>query len=87
MYVTFIINKISILNQIEYILLVLLLVLFLALISSIILNVTLNKVITSEKNKLLKKEKQLINLKNSFENGQINAEEYKKRINNFNKNI
>ena len=33
-----------------------------------------------EKNKLIKKEKLLIKLKNSYKNGQINAKEYKERI-------
>ncbi len=38
-----------------------------------------------EKNKLIKKEKLLIKLKNSYKNGQINAKEYKERIFNLTK--
>ena len=34
----------------------------------------------NERNKLIKKEKLLIKLKNSYKNGQINAKEYKERI-------
>ena len=39
----------------------------------------------TEKHKLIKKEKLLIKLKNSYKNGQINAKEYKERILNLTK--
>ena len=38
----------------------------------------------AEKTSLIKYEKLLINLKKSFDNGQINAKEYKTRITNIN---
>ena len=86
-YIIFIINKFSYLNKYEYILLIFLCVLFLSLFVSLIINIKSKKYINSEKEDLLKKEKLLIRLKESFENGQINAKEYKQRITNLTKDI
>ena len=79
-YITFIINKFSVLSKSEYLFFVLICVLFLSLITSFILGIKFKRKILLEKKKLLKKEKLLISLRNSFENGQINAIEYKRRI-------
>ncbi len=79
-YINFIINKFSILKTYEYLFLIFICVLFLSIVVSffVFMKSISNKNI--EKNKLIKKEKLLIKLKNSYKNGQINAKEYKERI-------
>ena len=86
MYIVFISQKFSILNSYEFILLIFLFVLFLSLFISLILFITSTNRLKIEKNKLLKTEKLLINLKGLFKNGQINAKEYKERIISLTKN-
>ena len=86
-YIIFIINKFSYLNKYEYLLFIFLCVLFLSLFVSFITNIKSTKNINNEKENLLKKEKLLIRLKESFESGQINANEYKQRITNLTKDI
>ena len=86
-YIIFIINKFSYLNKNEYLSLIFLCVLFLSLFVSLIINIKSKKNINNEKENLLKKEKLLMRLKESFENGQINAIEYKQRIINLTKDI
>ena len=86
-YIIFIINKFSYLNKHEYLLFIFLCVLFLSLFVSFITNIKSTKNINNEKENLLKKEKLLIRLKESFESGQINANEYKQRITNLTKDI
>ena len=83
-YLKFIIDKFSILNNHEYLFLIFICVLFLSILVSFFIFI---KPISNndEKNKLLKKEKLLIKLKNSYKNGQINAKEYKERIFNLTK--
>ena len=80
MYLTFIVNKLNLLSKLENILLILILVLLFSIITSFFLNIKSSRGVEIEKDKLLKKEKLLINLKTSYENGRINAKEYKKRI-------
>ena len=84
-YINFIINKFSILKVYEYLFLIFICVLFLSIVVSffVFMKSIGNKNI--EKNKLIKKEKLLIKLKNSYKNGQINAMEYKERIFNLTK--
>ena len=86
-YIIFIINKFRYLNKHEYLLFIFLCVLFLSLFVSFITNIKSTKNIKNEKENLLKKEKLLIRLKESFESGQINANEYKQRIINLTKDI
>ena len=86
-YIIFIINKFSYLNKHEYLLFIFLCVLFLSLLVSLIVSIKSKKNINNEKENLLKKEKLLMRLKESFENGQINANEYKQRIINLTKDI
>ncbi|MAH89570.1 MAG: hypothetical protein CMJ06_06005 [Pelagibacterales bacterium] len=86
-YIIFIINKFNYLNKYEYLLLILLGVFFLSLFVSFTLNLKSKKNINHIKDNLLKKEKLLIRLKESYENGQINANEYKHRIINLTKDI
>ena len=86
-YIIFIVNKFSYLNKHEYLLLIFLCVLFLSLFVSFIVNTKSIKNLNNEKENLLKKEKSLIKLKGSFENGQINAKDYKQRIINLTKDI
>ena len=84
-YINFITGKFSILKTYEYLFLVFICVLFLSILVSFLVSI---KSITSkntEKHKLIKKEKLLIKLKNSYKNGQINAKEYKERIFNLTK--
>ena len=84
-YINFIINKFSILNKYEYLFLVFICVLLLSILVSFFISLKSIKNQNNEKNKLLKKEKLLIKLKNSYKNGQINAKEYKDRIINLTK--
>ena len=84
-YINFITVKFSALKTYEYLFLVFICVLFLSILVSFLVSI---KSITSkntEKHKLIKKEKLLIKLKNSYKNGQINAKQYKERIFNLTK--
>ncbi len=84
-YINFITGKFSILKTYEYLFLVFICVLFLAILVSLLVSIKSNNSKNIEKNKLIKKEKLLIKLKNSYKNGQINAKEYKERIFNLTK--
>ena len=84
-YINFITGKFSILKTYEYLFLVFICVLLLAILVSLLLSIKSTSSINIEKNKLIKKEKLLIKLKNSYKNGQINAKEYKERIFNLTK--
>ena len=79
-YINFIISKFSILKTYEYLFLVFICVLFLSILVSFFVSIKSINRENKEKNKLIKKEKLLIKLKNSYKNGQINAKEYKERI-------
>ena len=84
-YINFIISKFSILKTYEYLFLVFICVLFLSILVSFFVFIKSIKSKNIEKDKLIKKEKLLIKLKNSYKNGQINAKEYKERIFNLTK--
>ena len=84
-YINFISYKFSILNTYEYLFLVFICVLFLSILISFFVSIKSISNKNKEKNKLIKKEKLLIKLKNSYKNGQINAMEYKERILNLTK--
>ena len=84
-YINFITGKFSILKTYEYLFLVFICVLFLAILVSLLVSLKSTNSKNIEKNKLIKKEKLLIKLKNSYKNGQINAKEYKERIFNLTK--
>ena len=84
-YINFITSKFSILKTYEYLFLVFICVLFLAILVSLLVSTKSTNRKNIEKNKLIKKEKLLIKLKNSYKNGQINAKEYKERILNLTK--
>ena len=84
-YINFIISKFSILKTYEYLFLVFICVLFLSILVSFFVSIKSISSKNIEKNKLIKKEKLLIKLKNSYKNGQINAKEYKERIFNLTK--
>ena len=84
-YINFISYKFSILNTYEYLFLVFICVLFLSILISFFVSIKSISNKNKEKNKLIKKEKLLIKLKNSYKNGQINAMEYKERIFNLTK--
>ena len=79
-YINFITGKIGFLKTYEYLFLVFICVLFLAILVSLLVSIKSTNSKNIEKNKLIKKEKLLIKLKNSYKNGQINAKEYKERI-------
>ena len=79
-YINFITVKFSALKTYEYLFLVFICVLFLSILVSFFVSIKSIKSNNTEKNKLIKKEKLLIKLKNSYKNGQINAKEYKERI-------
>ena len=84
-YINFITGKFSILKTYEYLFLVFICVLFLSILVSLLVSIKSTNNTNIEKNKLIKKEKLLIKLKNSYKNGQINAIEYKERIFNLTK--
>jgi len=79
-YINFITDKFSVLKTYEYLFLVFICVLFLSILVSFFISIKSIKSKNTEKYKLIKKEKLLIKLKNSYKNGQINAKEYKERI-------
>ena len=85
-YINFITGKFGILKTYEYLFLVFISVLFLSILVSFFVSIKSINSKNIEKNKLIKKEKLLIKLKNSYKNGQINAKEYKERILNLTKN-
>ena len=84
-YINFITGKFGILKTYEYLFLVFICVLFLSILVSFFVSIKSTNSKNIEKNKLIKKEKLLIKLKNSYKNGQINAKEYKERIFNLTK--
>jgi uncharacterized membrane protein len=84
-YINFITDKFSILKTYEYLFLIFICVLFLSIFVSFFVSIKSINSKNIEKNKLIKKEKMLIKLKNSYKNGQINAKEYKERIFNLTK--
>ena len=84
-YINFIIGKFGFLKTYEYLFLVFICVLFLSILVSFFVFIKSINSKNIEKNKLIKKEKLLIKLKNSYKNGQINAKEYKERIFNLTK--
>ena len=84
-YINFITDKFGILKTYEYLFLVFICVLFLSILVSFFVSIKSINSKNIEKNKLIKKEKLLIKLKNSYKNGQINAKEYKERIFNLTK--
>ena len=85
-YINFITGKFGILKTYEYLFLVFISVLFLSILVFFFVSIKSINSKNIEKNKLIKKEKLLIKLKNSYRNGQINAKEYKERILNLIKN-
>ena len=84
-YINFITGKFSILKTYEYLFLVFICVLFLSILVSFFVSIKSISSKNLEKNKLIKKEKLLIKLKDSYKNGRINAKEYKERIFNLTK--
>ena len=84
-YISFIIDKLNVLNIYEYLFLIFIFVLLLSILASFFIFVRSSSNNNEEKHKLLKKEKLLIKLNMSYKNGQISANEYKKRIMNITK--
>ena len=84
-YINFITEKLSFLKTYEYLFLVFICVLFLSILVFFFVSIKSIKSKNTEKHKLIKKEKLLIKLKNSYKNGQINAKQYKERIFNLTK--
>ena len=83
-YLGFILNNIKLFSFIEYVVFIGLFFFIISLLYSIILIFIMYRIKKVEKANLIKYEKLLINLKKSFDNGQINAKEYKTRITNIN---
>ena len=84
-YINFLAGRLGFLKTYEYFFLVFICVLFLSILVSFFVFIKSINSKNIEKNKLIKKEKLLIKLKNSYKNGQINAKEYKERIFNLTK--
>ena len=83
-YLSFLLNQIKLFSLIEYIVFICLFFFIISLLYSIILIFIMYRIKKAEKVSLIKYEKLLINLKKSYDNGQINAKEYKTRITNIN---
>ena len=83
-YLSFILNQIKLFSLIEYTIFICLFFFIISLLYSIILIFIMYRIKKREKVSLIKYEKLLINLKKSYDNGQINAKEYKTRIANIN---
>ena len=83
-YLSFLLNQIKLLSLIEYIAFICLFFFIISLLYSIILILIMYRIKKAEKVSLIKYEKLLINLKKSYDNGKINAKEYKTRITNIN---
>ena len=83
-YLSFLLNQIKLLSLIEYIIFTFLFFFIISLFYSIILLFIMYRINKAEKVSLIKYEKLLINLKKSYDNGKINAKEYKTRITNIN---
>ena len=83
-YLSFILNQIKLFSLIEYSVFICLFFFIISLLYSIILIFIMYRIKKGEKVSLIKYEKLLINLKKSYDNGQINAKEYKTRIANIN---
>lgn len=83
-YLSFILNQIKLFSLMEYTVFICLFFFIISLLYSIILIFIMYRIKKAEKVSLIKYEKLLINLKKSFDNGQINAMEYKTRITNIN---
>jgi len=77
-YLSFILNQIKSFSFMEYTVFICLFFFIISLLYSIILIFIMYRIKKAEKVSLIKYEKLLINLKKSFDNGQINAKEYKK---------
>ena len=84
LYLSFILNQLKLFSLIEYIVFICLFFFIISLLYSIILIFIMYRNKKVEKVSLIKYEKLLINLKKSYDNGQINAKEYKTRITNIN---
>ena len=83
-YLSFLLNQIKLFSLNEYIVFTCLFFFIISLLYSIILIFIMYRIKKAEKVSLIKYEKLLINLKKSYDNGQINAKEYKTRITNIN---
>ena len=83
-YLSFILNQIKLFSLVEYSVFICLFFFIISLLYSILLIFIMYRIKKAEKVSLIKYEKLLINLKKSFDNGQINAKEYKTRITNIN---
>ena len=83
-YLSFLLNQIKLFSLIEYTVFICLFFFIISLLYSIIIILIMYRIKEAEKISLIKYEKLLINLKKSYDNGQINAKEYKTRITNIN---
>ena len=86
-YKYFILNKIDFLTFLESALLLFLLLLICSLFFSVYNILSVQKKNNIELEKLIKYEKNLINLKELYNNGQINAKKYRERVNNLKSNL
>ena len=86
-YLSFILSQIKLFSLIEYSVFICLFFFIISLLYSIIIIFIMYRNKKVEKVSLIKYEKLLINLKKSYDNGQINAKEYKTRIANINNKI
>ena len=83
-YLSFILNQIKLFSLIEYSVFICLFFFIISLLYSIILIFNMYRITKREKVSLIKYEKLLINLKKSYNDGKIDAKEYKTRITNIN---
>ena len=83
-YLSFILNQIKSFSFMEYTVFICLFFFIISLLYSIILIFIMYRIKKAEKVSLIKYEKLLINLKKSYNDGKIDAKEYKTRITNIN---
>ena len=83
-YLKFLLNQIKLFSLFDNVIFILLFFYFITLLYSIVSLLILYQTNRLEKRKLIKSERLLINLKKLYNNGEINAKQYKNRITNIN---
>lgn len=83
-YLSFLLKKIELFSFLQYVIFIGLFFFIITLLYSIILILIIYRIERSVKLNLIKHEKLLKKLKKSYDNGQINAKQYKSRITNIN---
>ena len=86
-YLNFLLKQINLFSLFDYVVFIFLFCYLIILFYSILIILILYKTTKKEKEKLIKNERLLLNVKNLFNNGEINAQQYKNRINKINNKL